>query len=86
VFGNFCGSGPLNVVVTLPRVTLESNQICQSAPTLLLTGRWTLAAAGWTDLDRTEHSVISASDRVSDSRLPLSAWSLTFRRNAILPF
>ena len=59
---------------------------CQFAPTVLCTGIWPLAAAGWTGLGRTEHRATSMSNRDSDSSLSLAAGSLTLRRNVVLRF
>ena len=64
----------------------QSVSCCQSAPTVLCTGSWPIAVAGWTGLGRTEHRATSVSDRDSDSSLSLAAWSSTFRRNVVLPF
>ena len=58
----------------------------QSAANVLCTGMWPLAAAGWTDLGRTEHMATSVSDKDSDSSLSLAGWSLTLRRNVVLRF
>ena len=58
----------------------------QSAPTVLCTSIWPLAAVGWTGLGRTEHRVTSVSDKDSVSSLSLGAGSLTLRRNVVFRF
>jgi hypothetical protein len=64
----------------------ELVSFCQYTPTVLCTGNWPLAAAGWTGLGRTEHRATTVSDRESDSSLSLVAWCLTLRRNVVLRF
>ena len=83
VCGQFCeqrsdGEGRAGSLVVVCSSEPQLVSCCQSAPTVLCTGIWPLAAAGWTGLGLTENRATSVSVRDSDSSLSFSAWSLTF--------